>query len=149
MVNVLTEILIYKPLDTVAKFASNPENAPKWYVNIKSAQRLPEGTTEPLQEGALAVFRAEFLGKSLSYTYKFVELTPTKLVMRTEQGPFPMETTYEWIKVNDSTTRMTLRNAGNPAGFSRLIAPFLSMAMRRANQKDLIKLKNILENKSI
>jgi hypothetical protein len=42
---------------------------------------------------------------------------------------------------------MMLRNRGIPAGFSRLAAPFLSLAMRRANQKDLARLKDLLEGR--
>jgi hypothetical protein len=67
--------------------------------------------------------------------------------MRTAQGPFPMETTYTWSVVNMEQTRMTLRNAGQPSGFSRLFAPFMATMMRRANNKDLKKLKEILEGK--
>jgi hypothetical protein len=70
-----------------------------------------------------------------------------RLVMSTEQGPFPMETTYEWADAADGSTRMTLRNRGRPAGFSKLVAPFLGAAVRRANRKDLARLKEILEQR--
>ena len=46
-----------------------------------------------------------------------------------------------------SGTRMTLRNRGEPAGFSRLVAPLLAPAMRRATRKDLARLKQILESR--
>jgi hypothetical protein len=39
---------------------------------------------------------------------------------------------------------MTLRNRGEPAGFSKVAAPMISAAMRRANQKDLARLKLLL-----
>jgi len=71
-----------------------------------------------------------------------------RLVMRTAEGPFPMETTYTWDATPDGHTRMVLRNRGNPAGFSTLIAPLMASAMRRANKKDLARLKGLLEGPS-
>ena len=146
MVNVLTEIVIDKPLDKVANYAANPDNAPKWYVNIKSAEWT---TPKPLQIGSQIAFKAKFLGKELAYTYEIAELLPNKkLVMCTAEGPFPMETTYTWTAVNDNQTKMTLRNTGQPSGFSKLIAPIMVMMMRKANNKDLKNIKRILENKN-
>lgn len=40
---------------------------------------------------------------------------------------------------------MTLRHRGSPAGFSRVFAPFVAAAMRRANRDDLARLRKILE----
>jgi hypothetical protein len=66
--------------------------------------------------------------------------------MKTAEGPFPMETSYTWEATSESSTRMTLRNRGQPSGFSSLMAPFMSFMMRRATNKDLVRLKNLLED---
>ena len=88
---------------------------------------------------------AQFLGLTLTYVYEVTELLPgRRLVMRTADGPFPMETTYEWQPV-ESGTRMTLRNRGNPSGFPALAAPMIERAMRRATSKDLARLAALLE----
>src|SRR5690242_21660604 len=36
MVNVTTVTIIHASIEDVAAFAANPDNAPQWYVNIKS-----------------------------------------------------------------------------------------------------------------
>ena len=143
-VDVTTEIVIDSPLDVVAGYAADPDNVPEWYVNIKSVEWK---TAPPAVVGSQIAFVAHFLGRRLAYTYEIVELIAReRLVMRTAEGPFPMETSYTWEAVSESSTRMTLRNRGRPSGFSALMAPFMSFMMRRATNKDLARLKQLLEN---
>jgi hypothetical protein len=151
-VDISTEILIMCSRDKVAAYASEPLNATEWYVNIKSVEYLPAAQAgeghRPLKLGTRLAFKAEFLGKQLAYVYEIVEFVPgEKLVMRTADGPFPMETTYLWESIDGNTTRMKLRNRGTPSGFSKLLAPFMKFAMKKANRKDLERLKQILESR--
>jgi uncharacterized membrane protein len=142
-VDVHTDIEIDRPRNQVSAFAADPNNAPAWYVNIKAVEWK---TPPPLGVGSQLAFVAHFLGRRLAYTYEIVDLVPgERLVMRTAQGPFPMETTYTWESTSERRTRMTLRNRGEPAGFSAIAAPLMAAAMRRANRKDLAQLKALLE----
>ncbi len=145
-VDVVAETTIDRPCAEVSGYSGNPDNAPEWYVNIESVEWE---STPPLCEGSRLAFVARFLGRRLAYTYEIVELVPgERLVMRTAEGPFPMETTYTWAPVTDRSTRMVLRNRGEPSGFGMLAAPFMAVAMRRAIRKDLARLKAILERQS-
>ena len=127
-VDVLTEIVIDRPCADVAGYAADPSHAPQWYANIESVRWQ---TPPPVQVGSRMDFVARFLGRRLAYTYEIVDLVPgERIVMRTAQGPFPMETTYTWQPV-DATA-----------------GPVMAAAMRRANEKDLATLKRLLEGSS-
>jgi polyketide cyclase/dehydrase/lipid transport protein len=145
-VDVVSEIVIDRACAEVSAYVGDPSNAPQWYVNIES---VVWRTPQPVAVGSRMDFVARFLGRRLAYTYEVVDLVAgQRLVMRTAQGPFPMETTYTWQPVDGGQTRMMLRNRGEPAGFAKVTAPVMAVAVRRANQKDLANLKRILERSS-
>lgn len=143
-VDVVSEVEIARPRAEVAAYASDPANAPVWYENIESVEWRTE---PPAAQGSRVAFVARFLGRRLAYTYEIVELVPDeRMVMRTAEGPFPMETTYTWSDAAGGGTRMTLRNRGEPAGFARVGAPMMARSMRKANRNDLAQLKRLLES---
>ena len=142
-VDVQTEIEIDRPRVEVAAYASDPDNATTWYRNIK---RVELKSPKPLQVGSRIAFVAQFLGRTIAYTYEVKEMVAVeRFVMATSEGPFAMETTYSWSDTSSGGTKMSLRNRGTPSGFSKVAAPMMTSAMRRANQKDLGRLKQILE----
>lgn len=142
-VDVGTWINIDRARSEVAAFAADPDNVTAWYQNIESVDWR---TPRPLAVGTRLAFAAHFLGRRLSYTYEVLEFVPgERLVMSTSAGPFPMETTYSWEDTASGGTRMTLRNRGEPKGFSKVASPILQRAMRRANSKDLEQLRRALE----
>lgn len=144
-VDVTTSIVIDRPRSKVAGFAIDPDNAPRWYANIESVEWL---TPRPLVLGSRIAFVARLLRKRMEYTYLVADLVPLeRLVMQMHDGPFAMETTYTWEVISRSSTRMTLRNRGEPRGFSRIAGPMMGRAVRKANEKDLAALKAILEKK--
>lgn len=135
--------VIARPQEQVAAYVVDPANAPHWYANIHSVRRHDDG---PVRVGTRADFVARFLGRELVYTYEVVLYDPEdRLVMRTAEGPFPMETVYDWSRVGLGT-RMRLRNRGEPSGFGRVAVPVVSRAMRRAMTRDLARLKAVLES---
>jgi uncharacterized protein YndB with AHSA1/START domain len=142
-VEVVTETEIARPREEVAQFAADPDNATRWYANIESVKWE---TPRPLAVGSRLAFVARFLGRTHSYTYEVREHVPgERLVMASDPGPMPMETTYEWRDSLSGGTLMTLGNRGEPSGFAHVAAPLLTRAIRHANIKDLRKLKEILE----
>jgi ligand-binding SRPBCC domain-containing protein len=139
--DVVTEIQIFRPREEVSAYAADPSNATAWYKNIKTVQWE---TSPPAAVGSRIRLQAQFLGRTLDYTYEIQELAPGRRFVMA-QGPFPMETTYTWEDIAEGTS-MRLRNRGESSGFAAVTAPVMAAAMRRANQADLRRLKTVLED---
>lgn len=141
----MSEIEIRRPRSEVAEYVCDQDNAPDWYAAISSVEWK---TPPPAAVGSQLAFVARFLGSQLVYTYEVRELVAgERLVMSTADGPFEMETTYEWSDAGDGATRMTLRNRGEASRFGKIAARVVAAAMRRANRKDLRRLKQLLERR--
>jgi uncharacterized membrane protein len=145
-VDISTEIVIDRPRAEVAAFAADPDNATAWYEHVK---RVVWRTRKPLAVGTRVGFLVESLGRQLEFVYEITALVPgERLVMRSMEGRFPMETTYAWRDEPGGSTRMVLNNHAEPRGVGRLSATLLRSSMRRSNAKDLDRLKAVLESRA-
>ena len=134
---------IERPRDQVADYCCDPANVTAWQANI-SAVRME--TPPPTALGSRFRFTSGFLGRTLDYIYEVVDLVPARrIVMRSDRGPFQLETTYLWDDAAGGGTWMTMRNRGEPTAFAGLADPILATAVRRAGTKDLARLKFLLE----
>ena len=144
-VDVQTEVEIARPRVAVATYAADPDNAPEWYESVVSVDWKTK--KKRFGVGSEFEFVGRLVGRRFAYTYKVTEFVRLELLaMHTAEGPFALETTYTWQDAADGSTRMTLRNRGEPTGLSsRIASPFMASAMRRANRNDLARLKELLE----
>jgi hypothetical protein len=134
-VDVLTDIEIDRPRSEVADYVSNPDNATKWYENIKKVEWK---SPKPLKVGSQVAFEADFMGQPFQYTYEITEYARGKsLVMNAASAPFPMKTSYRFSDTPSGGTKMELRNLAHD--------PAMADAIERENRKDLARLKSILE----
>ncbi len=144
-VDVEVHTTIDPPRHDVAAYCCEPANVTAWQANIRSVRWE---TDPPVVVGSRFHFTSGFLGRTMEYSYEVVELVPgRRFVMRSDRGPFAMETSYRWEDSSEGGTFMTLRNRGEPMGFAGLATPLLTTAVRRATTKDLGVLKVILERR--
>lgn len=139
-------MVVERPIEEVSAFAGDPTNAPAWRRGVASAEWE---TAPPTMLGSRLAVRERLLGRAMVRTYEIVELTPRSQVsMRATDGPFPMRTTVTWRPLSARATHVVLRVSVEPRGAARIAAPLLSFTIRRAADRDIVRLKRLLETRS-
>jgi polyketide cyclase/dehydrase/lipid transport protein len=142
-VDVSSEIVIRRSRNDVAAYSANPDNAPAWYVNIKSVEwKMPPPSSGWFQSSLCRPFSGATVKVHLR-DYRIHSRGATSNAH--SGGTIPDGDDLYLESTADGNTHMTLRNRGDPAGFASLVAPLMSLAMRRANRKDLTWLRQLLE----
>lgn len=127
----------------LAAYAADLSHVPGWYQTIQAVSWQGDPGA---RLGARAEFMMGFIGQKTPYIYEITEYIPDeKLRMTTRQGPFPMETIYEWSDASRGRTKMRLTNRSWPSGLKAVLMPFMALAMRRAMAKDLKALARLTE----
>jgi uncharacterized membrane protein len=141
--DVTAEAVVDRSREAVFAFMADPANDPKWIVNLRSARLLGDG---PIAEGARVERLAHFLGRRIEYVLEIVGLDPgARLEMRSVKAPFPMHITYTFEDAAAGGTTVRNRVAGEVGGFFAAFGPLMPRMVRRNVQRDLDRLKNVLE----
>ena len=146
-INVKAELLINKPKDEVAAYATDPVNDPVWISGMVESKML---TDPPLAQGSQVERVASFLGRRIQYILEVVDWEPgSRMGMHSIKGPFPMDVTYEFEEAPSEMVELgTLAKIsvrGEASGFFKLASPLLAQAVKRSIGKDLKNLKEIME----
>jgi uncharacterized membrane protein len=143
-IDVTAEVAIHRPLGAVATYMVDPANDPTW---IGGVREVRVETPPPLAVGSRVARVAHFLGKRVEYLNEVTELDPDRVLdMRSVKAPFPMRVTYSFEAADGGgTTIVRNRVRGAPGGFFALFGPLLAPLVRRSVQKDLERLRDVLE----
>ena len=141
-IDVIAEVAIRRPRAQVAGYMIDPAHDPVWIGGVREVRME---TPSPVRAGTRVARVASFLGKRVEYVNEVTELDPERVLdMRSVKAPFPMRVTYSFEDGDDGTI-VRNRVRGNPGGFFALFGPLLAPLVRRSVQKDLERLRDVLE----
>jgi uncharacterized protein YndB with AHSA1/START domain len=144
-IDVKAETEINRSPEDVAAFAMEAENDTRWIGGISQAARL---TPAPTDVGTRVERVASFMGRRIEYVMEVAELQPgRRIVLRSIKSPFPMLVTYSFDPVG-SGTLASVRVKGEGEGFYKLTEGLMAPAVRRNLNRDLARLKEILETEA-
>jgi uncharacterized membrane protein len=140
-IDVLAEVQVRRPRDQVAAYMSDPANDREWIGGLREARLVGE---RPLREGSRVARVSSFMGRRVEYLNEITTLEPESVLeMRSVKAPFPMHITYTFEDRDGGTmVRNHVRGGG---GFFSLGSPLFAPLVRRNVQKDLERMRDVLE----
>jgi uncharacterized membrane protein len=147
-IDVTAEVAIARPRAEVAAYMIDPANDPTWIGGVRDVRMQ---TPPPLRAGSRVARVASFLGRRVEYVNEVTELDPGRVLdMRSVKAPFPMRVTYSFEDADGGGAATVVRNRvrGDPGGFFALFGPLLAPLVRRSVQKDLERLRDVLQRSS-
>ena len=137
-----TALIARSPADVFA-YTSDLHNEPSWDVEVVS---VAAGADEAgLEVGRRYEIRfVPFLAEAEG-TLTVLEVEPgTRMVLQTDFAGLTSRITYSYA-AQGAGTRFTRHVEVHPVGMLRVVAPFVTRRVRRANRRDVANLKRLLE----
>ncbi|RMG83753.1 MAG: hypothetical protein D6712_12560 [Chloroflexi bacterium] len=134
-------IIIERPISEVFQYVADWQNTVEWQAGTGQVTVVPEGS---LRIGAMVTQERK---RGWLFNADVVDYQPNKvLALRGILGRWQVRDTYTFMPVG-RTTKITIERVTPGGFFTRLMAPFMPMRIRRQINDDLARLKAILEAK--
>jgi len=143
MVEVETSVLINQPIEKAFEFVTTPENDAQWMIGVESRDHTPG---EPAGVGSTSQSELRFLGVSVTVTWEVTECEPpTKIEVKTIEGPVSVEAEYSFEAVGEGQTKVTVHGEADVRGIFSLAEPLVERMAQRQWEASFENLKDVLE----
>lgn len=139
-----TKIIVHQNIQKCFEYTCDPNNTPKWYSNVREAygpsyHEISVGTTVKLV--------TEIMGQEHDFEYKILTLEPhSQLIMASDNGPFPMSSEYQFKKIDENTTEITIINKAEPKGIPFFLVGMVKSKVQATMDNDVKVLQSLLQN---
>jgi uncharacterized protein YndB with AHSA1/START domain len=139
---IAASLTIGRPAAIVFDFLTAWENIPRWEAGVQEAAQTTPG---PPGVGARGRDRRRFLGRTTETAYEVTAYEPPRVFgVRSLSGPVPVRASYTLAPVPGGTRLDSVADFG-VGGPMRLLAPLLGRVIQRQHERDLRRLKALLE----
>ena len=145
MIRIKHSIVVYRPLEEVFSYLTNPEKTPEWQQSVTESTVITDGSIG--LDTKVRVSR-RFMGQSITLVLDTTEFVPNeRFSFKTDSGPVPLEGTVE-VQPKDLGTKVTFNVSGDPGGLFTLLGPFISQIVRNETVENANRLKDVLERRA-
>ena len=141
MAQIKSSIIIKRPIEEVFAFVADPRNDLKWRSDVVESNV----TSVSLDVGATFEFASEFMGRKIETKGKITAYDPPKhFAWKSIKSPIPVSAVTTFEAVADGTLIVDTADF-EPGGFFKIAEPLLIKQAQSAVEKDMQKLKELLE----
>lgn len=136
-------IIINKPVDEVFAYVTDVKTWPFWESGLLEAEQTSDG---PLNVGTTFRGMNQALGQRMEWTSEVTNYIPYKSWgQKIVSKSWSTEESLAFEPFQGSTTKFSLVSELDMCGLLRLFAPFVARKMQKQIEKNLVRLKDILE----
>ena len=142
MATIKASVIVNRPVDEVFAYVTDVKTWPRWESGLLQVEQTSEGS---INVGTTFRGMNQALGQRMEWTSEVSDYTPSKSWGQkiVSKGWSTEESlTFEPF---EGSTKFILASELEMGGFFKLVAPFVARKMQKQIEKNLAKLKDILE----